>query len=173
MNKCIVFPSLYNHVYVMICKFIYVLLICHSFLYINFLFLYRQNLLQSLCSYDSFIPEPSAEPDCVSASAEDVGCGCNPEAEIEPEVEIGTEADLAEADQSPGQQGTVSDNLPATENWSIDQESVLSRNASSASAVTLNGDDSKDVEDSSEGATGTQVRMLKSYIIISFSGVYI
>lgn len=38
---------------------------------------------------------------------EDMGYECDPEAEAEPEVEIGTEADLAEADQSPGQQGVI------------------------------------------------------------------
>lgn len=115
----------------------------------------QQNLLQSLCSYDNFIPEPSIEPDGVSAAAEDIGCDCNPEAEIEPEVEIGTEADLAEADQSPGQQGSVGDGLPGTESWSADQEIVVNRSASTG-AITLNGDDNREIENSSEGATSSQ-----------------
>lgn len=92
---------------------------------------------------------------------EDPTCDFNPEAEIEPEVEIGTEADLAEADQSPGQQGPEA--LPPAENWSLDHEIVLHR--TSGTIFLLNGDEPRDINDTSESASGIQVRFVFCYIL--------
>lgn len=96
------------------------------------------------------------EPECV----EDVTRDFNPEAE--PEVEIGTEADLAEADQSPGQQGPgVGDSVPVPDNWSLDHEIVLHRN--SGTVFLLNGDEPRDINDTSESASVIQV---KSFLLL-------
>lgn len=112
---------------------------------------------QNILSYESFIPDPvalgpgPAEPEHV----EDLRCDCNPEAEIEPEVEIGTEADLAEADQSPGQQGSgVREFVPALENWPLDHDSVLLQRNIVGSILVISEDEIMDHANSSDGETG-------------------
>lgn len=110
-----------------------------------------------MVTIENFIPEAVAlAPE--QEHVEDLRCDCNPEAEIEPEVEIGTEADLAEADQSPGQQGPgVGEAVPVPENWSFDHEIVLHRN--SGAILLLNGDEPRDMNDPSESASGIQVKI--------------
>lgn len=96
---------------------------------------------------------------------EDLICDCNPEAEIEPEVEIGTEADLAEADQSPGQQGSsITEVIPPPEHCSLDHEAVLFHRNSGA-VLLMNDDENRDIEDLSEGATGIQASLGIFFIV--------
>ena len=118
-----------------------------------------------MLSIENFIPEAIAlppEPEHV----EDLRCDCNPEAEIEPEVETGTEADLAEADQSPGQQGSgIGDVVPQPENWSLDHEIVLHR--SSGAILLLNGDEAREIGDPSESTANIQVKFSLPMMLIN------
>ncbi|XP_054708966.1 uncharacterized protein LOC129218670 isoform X2 [Uloborus diversus] len=78
-----------------------------------------------------------AQPAVKTASPEeDVECDCEPGVELEHEVETGTEADLAEADQSPGQQGNSASGISSTaEAWSMDQNSeFLAKNVGASSS---------------------------------------
>lgn len=119
------------------------------------------------------MPEPNVESESLSIEpdfkpVEDIRCDCNPEAEIEPEVEIGTEADLAEADQSPGQQGTVSDGMSASDNWTLDHEAVLIHRSSGAGAsamLLINGEDNRDMQDSSEDSAAAKTVSVKLKIL--------
>ncbi|GFT46314.1 uncharacterized protein NPIL_449193 [Nephila pilipes] len=113
-----------------------------------------QNIMISTAETEDNIN--NIQPICAVPSEEEVGCEWGPEAETEPEVEAGTEADLAEADQSPGQQGNISSSLPVADSWSVDQASSTPRSVPTSTNVnaSVNVAESSDTIDSTEVIIG-------------------
>ncbi|GBM68996.1 hypothetical protein AVEN_55424-1, partial [Araneus ventricosus] len=111
-----------------------------------------QNILSTVEAEDN----SNIQPLCTAPSEEEIGCEWGPEAETEPEVEAGTEADLAEADQSPGQQGNItSSSVPAADSWSVhvDQSTNVLRNGptpNNNAGLVLNVIEGGDSVDNSE-----------------------
>ncbi|KAF8790737.1 hypothetical protein HNY73_005713 [Argiope bruennichi] len=114
-----------------------------------------------LPEFQTALPSISGEH-CVSAPfREEIGCEWGPEAETEPEVEIGTEADLAEADQSPGQPGNVTNSsVPDADSLSahVDQTTILLKNGPipNNGCLVLNVIESDDSVNNSEIVMGAQ-----------------
>ncbi|GIY40699.1 pericentriolar material 1 protein [Caerostris extrusa] len=119
-----------------------------------------------LSDFQAVLPTTEAEDNvdsiqdiCAVPPEGELGCEWGPEAETEPEVEAGTEADLAEADQSPGQQGNISSTttIPVVDSLSVDQAANIIKNVPTAnnSGVILSEAEIGDSVDSSELLMGT------------------